>query len=381
MTTGHQPIRVLHVIGGMVRGGIETWLMHVLRHAGRDQVRMDFLVHSEKPGSYDDEVRALGGRIIPCSRPSRYWAYARQFRRILHEYGPYDVVHSHVHHFNGFVLRLARQGGVPVRVAHSHVGVMPVDVTPGLLRRVYLGTARRWIRRQATAGFAASRLAGDALFGEGWSADPRWGLLYYGIDLEPFRGEPDRSVRAELGLPADALVIGHVGRFEEQKNHRFLLEIMRCAVDREPRSRLLLIGTGALRSAIERRVAELGLEAHVMFAGLRSDVPRVLRAAVDVFVMPSLCEGLPVAGLEAQAAGLPCVLADTITRELAVVPQLVTWRSLADPPERWVEAVLAVCDHPRPASAGEALATIEDSLFNIRRGVRELERRYRSALA
>src|SRR5207245_10223716 len=129
-----------------------------------------------------------------------------------------------------------------------------------------------------------------------WHRSSAFRLLYCGSDLAPFRAEADPSVRPVLQLPPNAFVIGHVGSFVEEKNHRFLLEIVRSVADADPRTRLLLIGDGPLRPAIERRTAELGLAERVVFAGLRAGVPRLLLGAVSVFVMPSLCEGLPVAG-------------------------------------------------------------------------------------
>ena len=378
MKNATRRIRILHIVGGMGRGGIETWLMHILRHADRERFQMDFLVHTAQPCPYDDEVRALGGKIIPCLHPAYPWRYARNFRRALGAHGPYDIVHSHVHHYNGYVLRLARRVGVPMRIAHSHVDVMPQDATPSLLRRAYLATGKRWICCHATIGLACSGAAAAALFGARWRGDGRLSLLYYGIDPEPFRAHANGSVRAELGLPTDTFVIGHVGRFDEQKNHRFLLEIIHDVAKAKPRCRLLLIGVGSLQPAIERRAAELGLASRVIFAGPRSDVPRVLRGAVDAFVMPSLCEGLPVAALEAQAAGVPTFLADTISVETDVVPQLVKRLSLSQPPDVWARALLAAPREPRPISPAEALEAVERSPFNICKGVAQLQQLYAS---
>jgi|SRR6266550_4819351 len=161
-------IRILHIVGGMGRGGVETWLMHVLRHADRERFQMDFLVHTAQPCPYDEEVRALGGNIIPCLDPARPWSYARNFRRALAAQGRYDIVHSHVHNYSGYVLRLARRAGVPVRIAHSHLDSTPGDAAANARRRLYLALARRWIRRHATTGLAASGKAADALFGPAW---------------------------------------------------------------------------------------------------------------------------------------------------------------------------------------------------------------------
>ncbi len=117
-TTAPKPIRVLHVVGGMNRAGTETWLMHLLRNIDREHYRMDFLVHAAQPFEYAEEIEALGARVIPCLHPTKPWRYARNFMRILKELGPYEVVHSHVHHFTGLPLYLARRAGVPVRIAH-----------------------------------------------------------------------------------------------------------------------------------------------------------------------------------------------------------------------------------------------------------------------
>jgi glycosyltransferase involved in cell wall biosynthesis len=368
-----QKIRVLHIVGGMDRGGIETWLMHILRHVDRERLQMDFLVNTAKPCAYDDEARALGSRILPCLGHSRPWIYAKNFRRILAACGPYDIVHSHIHHYSGYTLRLAQWANIPIRIAHSHVAASEQDSSPNPLRWLYLNTATRLLRRFATIGLAASEEAARALFGPAWKRDSLCRLLYYGIDLEPFGAEPGENVRAGLKLPPEAFVIGHVGRFAEQKNHAFLLEIVRRVADREPRTRLLLVGDGPLRPAIEQRVIELGLSECVIFAGPRSDVARLLLGAVDVFVMPSLYEGLPLAGLEAQAAGLPCVLSDSITRELDVLPQLIRRQPLSEPASVWADQVLALGRSPAALSRAQALEALARSPFAITNSVRRLQ--------
>jgi glycosyltransferase involved in cell wall biosynthesis len=342
---------------------------------------MDFLVHTAEPCPYDNEIRALGSRILPCLRPQRPWSYARNFRRILAAYGPYQIVHSHVHHYSGYTLRLAQRAGTPIRIAHSHNDVCLQDASPGPLRWIYLTTAKRLIRRFGTIGLAASGKAAEALFGREWQRSLFCRLLYYGIDLAPFRVHADPSVRAILQFSQDAFVIGHVGRFDEQKNHRFLLEVFRNVADADSRARLLLIGDGPLRPAIERRVAELGLAERVVFAGLRADVPRLLLGAVDVFVIPSLYEGLGLVCLEAQAAGLPCVIADTIPAEADVVPQLVTRLRLSQPASSWARVIFARGKETPPITQDEALAAMEASPFNIRTAVAELTRVYETAAA
>jgi glycosyltransferase involved in cell wall biosynthesis len=351
-------IRILHAVGGMNRGGIETWLMHVLRGIDRRRFQVDFLVHTEQACAYDEEARALGSRIIPCAHPHRPWRYLRDLDRVLREHGPYDVVHSHLHRFSGIVLRAAEGRGVPIRIAHSHVA--GIDRAAGPLRRGYLRLAGRWVQRHATLGLAASVQAAQDLFGERWRDDPRWRVLVYGIDLSPFTVAPERPrVRAELGIAPDAVVLGHVGRFEPQKNHGFLLDIMAAARRIDPRVRPLLVGDGPLRPQMERRAAKLGLRA--TFTGSRPDVPRLMQGAMDAFVFPSRFEGLGLVLVEAQAAGLPVITSDVVPPEATVADQAVRRVSLSESPEVWARAALAA----RPPDRRGCLSAVTASPFNL----------------
>ncbi len=364
-------IRVLHVLGGMNRGGAETWLMHVLRHIDRDRFKFDFLVHTSKPCAYDEEIRELGSRIIPCLVPSKPWHYAMNFARIMREYGPYDVVHSHVHHYSGFVLWLAKRAGVPIRISHSHSDTSNIDSNAALVRKVYLRLMEQLIHKHSTIGVACSDKAASALFSPEWRKNRRHRLLYCGIDLDPFVSYVDSmAVRRELGIPIDAHVVGHVGRFSEQKNHAFLLDIVRCMVERDSNVRCLLVGDGPLRQDIEEKVNQLGLKDKVIFTGLRSDVPRLMLGAMDVFLFPSHYEGLGLVLVEAQAAGLPCVFSDVIPAEADIVPALVKRVSLAQPPEKWVAMVIAT--QKAEPTQKQALKLVEQSIFNVNRSVEQL---------
>jgi glycosyltransferase involved in cell wall biosynthesis len=370
------PIRILHVIGQMTRGGAETWLMHILRNIDRELFQIDFLVSTTEPGHYDDEVRSLGGRIIPCTQPSHLWSYARKFQQILQEYGPYDVIHAHVHYYNGYILRLAHQAGIPIRISHSHLDSRPLEAGAKLPRRLYLKLMKGWIERHASVGLGCSELANTDLFGQNWKSDPRWQIYYCSIDLTPFEQPIDPAiVRAELGIPEQAVVIGHVGRFEAQKNHTFLVDIFAEVLEREPQAYLLLIGEGPLRAQIEQQVLQQGLQHRTIFAGSRSDVPRLMLGAMDIFVMPSLCEGLPLVGIETQSAGLPAILSDAITTEICIVKSLITQLSLSRSAAHWAEEILR---SRTQASIDrlEALNIVQQSPFNIPVGVSKLTKIY-----
>ncbi len=375
------PLRVLHVVGGMDRGGAETWLMNVLRHTDQARFKMDFLAHTNRKCAYDDEIHLLGSQVLHCTDPRKPWRYGRRLLRLLSDRGPYEVVHSHVHHFSGYVLRLASDAGVPVRIAHSHTDTRVTWKQSGFLRHGYLRVMRVLIRRYATLGLAASRGAAECLFGENWSRDSRWRISYCSVDLDPFRAAVDRSaIRRELGLPPDAFVIGHVGRFQAQKNHGFLIDLAAVATKLRPRVYLLLIGDGPLRTLVERKAEQVGLSDRVVFAGARGDVARLMVGAMDVFVFPSLYEGLGIALIEAQAAGLRTFLSDAVPEEADVVKPLIRRLSLAVGPTAWAEAVISATPTEPAFERLEALRQVEATAFNIKTGIKALEGLYRAGL-
>ena len=372
-TLHSRPLRVLHVVGQMERGGIETWLMHVLRGLDRNRIASDIIANIEEPGYYDDEARALGVSVMSCIHHTKPWLYAPNFLSVLRRAGPYDIVHSHVHHFSGITLSLARLAGVPVRIAHSH-NTSSGNVDPSAMRHAYERVASALIRRYATAGFAVSAPAAAALFGRHWRRDPRWHLLHLGIDLAPYRNGRDTAhLRAALGIPLEAPLLGHVGRFAPQKNHDFLIDIFAQVVQRRPEARLLLVGDGELRATIAQKANDLGLSEQVIFAGARSDVPDLLRA-MDVFILPSLYEGLGLVLIEAQTAGRPVVVSASVPEEGLILADSIDVLPLSEPAARWAEAVLDKFAYKSdPETAIEAM---RESPFNIEKGRQELTRIY-----
>ena len=229
----------------------------------------------------------------------------------------------------------------------------------------------------ATVGLAVSRKAAEALFGSTWEADQRWRVLHCGLDLESFRcSVVYNTARTQLGLPEDAFVIGHVGRFVEVKNHGFLIQVLLELVKHEPKTYLLLVGDGPLRSAIEQQVTQAGLVDRVVFAGSRSDVPYLMLSAMDAFLFPSLYEGLGLVLIEAQAAGLACILSDVVPEEADIVKPLVYRLSLLQPAAVWAEAVLATRNVEPVIAPTAALEIVQKSVFNISRSVEQLEQIY-----
>jgi glycosyltransferase involved in cell wall biosynthesis len=359
-----QIVRILHVVGSMSVGGIETWLMNVLRSIDRDRFQMDFLVHTDQPCFYDEEIRSLGSKVIPCLNQSNPWLYSRNFSRILHQNEPYNVVHSHLHYFTGLVMRIAAKAGISGRIAHSHNDTSTAEATAGVVRRGYRTLMNKWIKRYSTVGLACSDRAAIDLFSSNWAQDSRYQVLFCGLDLRPFEQTVDlRMVRSKLGIPEDALVIGHVGRFEHQKNHAFLIEIAAEVAKQTPNIHLLLIGDGCLCPQIKAQVQEMGLENITTFAGIRSDIAKLMLGAMDVFIFPSLYEGLGLALVEAQSAGLPCVISDAVPTEADIVSALISRVPLSAASSDWAKIVLEMKN--KSFQKNTALSIVKNSHFNL----------------
>jgi glycosyltransferase involved in cell wall biosynthesis len=317
---GKDPRRVLHVIGTLNPGGVEMWLLSLFAETqGRGAIHA-VMTLGPSAGSLEGAASRLGVSLWRC-RLHPLPSFPRRFSQLLRA-GRFEAVHSHVHLASGWLLWLARRSGVPVRVAHGHT--TRDGHRPTLTRRLYRRLSRRLVLRHATAGVAASSDCAKALFGSGWTVDPRFRVIHNGVDLSRFSGDVDRrEVRSSLGFTPDAVVVGQVGRFHRVKNHVFSVRVAAELARRDPRVRFLFVGEGPLRGATERQAADLGIGARCVFVGGAGvDVPRLLIGAMDLVICPSLWEGLPVSLVEAQAAALPVLASSEVTREVAAVPDI-----------------------------------------------------------
>ena len=361
--------KILHVVGAMDRAGAETWLIHVLRAIDRSQFQFHFLVHTDKEAAYDDEIRSLGAHIHHRGDNRNPISYGRQFKSILREHGPFDVVHSHVYLFSGYVMRLAAQAGVPIRIAHSHTA--PKDKPSNIVRRSYSRLMRRWIGRYSTERIGVSRAAVDGLFGR--QAGTGATVLHYGLDFTPFLNQVDiKEVKSRFGIPEERKVIGHVGRFAPVKNHSFLVDVFERVVANGMDAHLLLVGDGALLPAIQADVEARGLSNRCTFAGLQTAVSPLL-SAMDLFVFPSFHEGLPLTVLEAQAAGVPILASTATPEEIDAIPNLIERRSLEEGPAAWASAVMQKLKNGNVKRGDEALV-LQKSSFALPVCVEKLSR-------
>lgn len=372
----HAPVRILHVFGGLDCGGAETLIMNIYRQLDRHRVQFDFALDAERQGHYEAEIEQLGGRIFHLPHPERAGvrAYAGALLNVLHEHGAFAAVHSHVQHFGGFVMRVARQGQIPVRLAHSH---STHDARPNSWRRgLYRWTMRRMLRRHATHMLGCSRPACEALFGRACWRDSRVSVMPNAINLDRFAEcyHDRRTLRKQLGVPTHEPLLLHVGRFTSEKNHRLLIQVFAALTHKMPGAHLALVGDGPLRPEIAALIRHRNLDQSVHLLGIRDDVPELMGAA-DVFLFPSLYEGLGIAVVEAQAAGLPCVVADTVPAEADVNLGAVRLVALSSAVDRWVEQILAALQMRRP-SWSERQQALQAAGYEIPVVAERLERLY-----
>lgn len=381
-------IRVLHVLGGVGLGGAESRIMDLYRQMNRDEIRFDFLIHSaavkggtfaalveeksdppvRKKQFYEDEIRALGGHIyaLPKFRVYNYFTYRKAVQAFFAAHREFRVVQGHMTSTAGIYLPVAKKAGVPVTVAHArNAGV--VKGPKGLATKFF----RRGLAKKADHCFACSAPAGEDVFGRAAMAAGEVKIIHNAIDVSRFayNEKVREEMRVQLGL-ADNLVLGHVGRFDYQKNHPYLLEVFAAVCRERHDAVLLLLGDGASRPAMEERCRELGIADRVKFLGNRKDAERYYQA-MDVFLLPSFFEGLPGVLVEAQAAGLPCIVSDTVTDE-AQATDLVTYLSIETAPEVWAEEILKRADGVRRDTAGE----LKEAGFDVRSQAEEYRRFY-----
>ncbi|MFR1836643.1 MAG: glycosyltransferase family 1 protein [Turicibacter sanguinis] len=328
------PKRVLQVVTIMNRGGLETMLMNYYRQVDRSKIQFDFMVHRQERGDYDDEIEELGGKIyrmLPI-KPGNYRKYLKDLERFFKDNNQYQVVHSHINENSGFVLKAANKIGVPCRIAHSHLADLKFDYKYPF--RVY---GRLNLKSSFTHRFACSKRAGEWLFGKKYNKEVK--ILNNAVDTNRFKYDQSirKQYRNELGI-ANKIVIGHVGRFNPQKNHRFLIDIFKEVNQKNPDTVLLLIGDGYLKLQIEEKVRQFNLSNSVIFLGLRDDIPELMQA-MDLFLFPSLFEGLPVVLVEAQASGLRCITSTGVTEE-ANITKKVEFLELSEGSLKWAEIIL-----------------------------------------
>lgn len=316
-----EPIRILNLFTVMNRGGAETMVMNYYRKMDKSRIQFDFMVHRQERGAYDDEIESMGGHIYRMC--PIYPQYILQYRHLLKEFfdihSEYRIVHSHMSELGYFAFKEAKLHHIPIRICHAHnAPVFKYETWMEKLKHIPRKWLARKMRNLSTDYFTCSQVAGEWLFGK--KNINKLQFMPNAIDAKNFVYTNERTLNAKkLFGWEDKIVVGHVGRFDQQKNHSFLIDIFYIFHQECPQSILVLVGKGELMQNIEKKVCSLGLGNSVFFMGSRSDMPQ-LYWAFDLFLFPSFYEGLPVSLIEAQAAGLPCVVSDRISKQTKVIP-------------------------------------------------------------
>ncbi|MDW2799767.1 glycosyltransferase family 1 protein [Clostridium boliviensis] len=326
-----EPIRVLHILQRMEAGGTQALLMNIYKKIDRSKVQFDFLVVYKEKQFYDDEIEQLGGRLYKLSFREDFnlVKFRRELNRFFKEHNEYGIIHCHAYTIGYFCLRAAKKNGVTVRIIHSHSNGIVHDKKYYLklfMQKVYL--------KHATDFFACSEEAGKYLF-----KDRKFSVLNNAIDSEKFIADENtrRIVRSELGVE-NKFVVGHVGRLHPEKNHAFLLDVFVEIRKKKESAVLLLIGTGPLEQEIKKKVENSGLTEYVFFLKNRKNMNQIYQA-MDIFVFPSLFEGLGIVAVEAQAAGVPVVCSEGLPPETEITP-LYKRLQLSDGTEKWADEAI-----------------------------------------
>ena len=305
-----EQIKILYMHGGtLARGGTEAFMMNTFRNVS-DFVHIDFLVHGFEEGIYDAEIKAKGSKVFYVPIKSKdYFGNVREIKRILKE-GNYDIVHAHLNAMNGPVLKIAKQMGVPIRISHSHASK---HYTTNKIKLFLNNRAMKKIPHYATELVSCSDVAGKFLYG-----NHPFKVLYNAIDVDKyaFNLENRAKIRAQYNL-GDAMVFGHIGRFNFQKNHHQLINIFAALHAKTPNSKLVLVGEGELLEDVKSQISKMGLDNAVVFTGTLSNIDEML-SAFDCFLLPSVFEGLPYVLVEAQANGLLVLASDTVDFETKI---------------------------------------------------------------
>ena len=361
--------RILQVVTHMNRGGLETMLMNYYRNIDRERIQFDFLTHRPYDGDYGEEIKQMGGNVyhLPVLNPFSS-SYKSELKHFFESHPEYQIVHVHQDCLSGVILKVAQACGVKVRIAHSHSSSQDKDVKYPI-KLLY----RQFIPRYATDLLACGKDAGEWMF-----RGAEFRILNNAVDTKLYTADQKKrdALRDQLGIAADGFVVGHVGRFCPPKNHTFLIDIYYQIKKIEPEARLVLVGedSGEIADRIKEKVKKLHLEDSVIFTGVRSDVADLLQA-MDVFLFPSLYEGLPVTLVEAQASGLPCLISDKVPPDCKIT-DLVQQLPLSVGADAWAKAAI---EAGKASARKDTSAQIKAAGFDIAENAKCLQEFYLQA--
>lgn len=358
-----KPIRIAQVMGKWVGGGVEAVVMNYYRNIDKKKIQFDFIFDDDSNDIPYDEIEKLGGKVILIPPYQKVFKYHKELKRVLMS-GNYKIVHSHINTLSVFSLFAAKKAGVPVRIAHSHSTTNKKEWKKNLLKLVLRPLSKKY----ATHYFACTEHAAKWMFGDNEDTY----ILNNAIDLDKFKYSKQirEEKRKKLKIKEDTFVIGHIGRFVKQKNHEFIIDVFNEIHKENKNAVLLLVGKGPLMDEIKEKVKELKLTKNVKFLGQRSDVNELYQA-FDLFLFPSLYEGLGMVAIEAQTSGLQCI-ASTEVPSIAKVTDNLEFLELDDTIEMWKNVILDKQNKKRKSYVTE----VKKAGYDIKTEVKKLEEKY-----
>lgn len=357
-----KPIRILHVLGALEIGGAESRTMDIYRRINREKIQFDFLVHTTKECFYNQEIRQLGGNIycLPRFRVYNYFSYRKACKQFFEEHKEYEIVHAHMTSTASIYLPIAKKAGVKVAVAHARSAGVDKGVK-GFITKCL----RKNLYKKCDHMFSCSDLASEAVFGKTAAEAGEVIVLPNAVDTKAYKRDEEtrEKVRAEHGL-LDNFVVGHVGSFRYAKNHEFVIEVFAEFLKKKENAKLMLLGDGERRQEMEEKAREMGIYEKILFCGNRHPIIPYYQA-MDAYLFPSRYEGMPGVVIEAQMAGLPCLVADTITTQVKVTP-LVEFMSLQQNAKEWAERLYEISQKEKDTAEIDLTKTNYDVNYQVK---------------
>lgn len=364
------PIKILQIFTVLNKGGAETNLMNYYRNMDRSRFQIDFLVHREN-GFFEDEIIKSGSKIyrLPPILPWKLKEYKKAVKKFFDEHHDFDIVHGQCSELGVFIYEEAQRRNIPVIIAHAHNNKMDRDK-----KLIFRLMWKKRMRKSINQYFTCGKEAAENLFGK--KLAQKAFQMNNAIDVDFFKYNEARRTEKRKELQAEETInLVNIGRFNTQKNQLFLLEIFAELLKSNNHYRLFLVGDGELRPQILSKIKELGLENKVQLLGIRNDIPELLQA-MDIFLFPSLFEGLPVSLVEAQATGIKCVISDGVPEEAILIPENVEVISLKKSAKEWADKILQIQNFDRK----NVSEMIKEKGYDIKENAKKLEEKYTQLL-
>lgn len=363
-----EPTRILQIVPNMQAGGLEAFIMNLYRDIDKSKIQFDFLVHYNERKFFDDEIEMLGGKIYRFSLrdDNRLIKYIHDLNQFYKNHSEYNIIHCHMSSIGFINFLIAKRNGIKVRIAHSH-NTNTEKTIKGFIKSLLI----KPLKYISTHNFACSSEAGEYLYRK-----KKYEVIPNSIDLEKFKfNENVRKIYREKLNINEKLVIGHIGRFEKQKNHKYILDVFKAVHDIKENAFLLLAGSGSLLEKMVDYSKQLGIYDNILFLGVIDNAHEFYQA-LDVFILPSLFEGLPVVGVEAQVSGVRCLFADNISKEILISDYSQFLPIDRENIDDWKEQILISKSYDRT----KVFEQIKNTKYNSKTTAKWLERFYLQVL-